>query len=958
MASSLDLLFRIQGDSTGAERAFQKAEADQRRFTLAVRKANAEMEADFSKRAAAEAAAAKVSEDAARRQSEAYSKAGTHLLAFGAAMGVALGLAAKAAIDWESAWAGVTKTVNGSADEMAALESGLRDLATTLPATHTEIAAVAEAAGQLGVQRDAILGFTKVMIDLGNTTDLSADQAATSIAQLANVMGTDLKTEVDNFGSALVALGNNGASTESQILEMAQRIGGAGATIGLSEQDVLGFASALSSAGIDAEAGGSAISRVFIDIAASVKTGGEKLNLFAQVAGQSAADFSQAFQDDPARATQAFIEGLGHISDAGGNTFGILDSLGESEIRTRDALLRLANASGLLGTSLDTSSQAWEQNNALTQEADKRYQTTAARLEIAKNKMNDAAIDLGAGLLPALAQLADLAGSAAGAFSALPQGVQSGLAMLGIGAAAVALLGGSLLKMAANAKVAGLSLSTMRSAALGPWGLAITAATIGLGLWANKHIEAKQRVEDLTQAIQADSGILGENTRAKVVNRLESEGLLKAAQTLGVGVDTLTDAALGNTDAMQQVDAAISGALSQTEHYGNTVRGGAHSTDEATQAAWALRDGLNGLGSELDDASAAAARQRIAMGEIPYRDASVDARALSASMRQVKTEGDQLSPTQQELIDKFGLTAAEAQTASDAIDGLDKELRDLLDHTFSVEEASDAWTGALQDLAAQVKDTSADIRGNSAAALANRAAMRSLTEQYAEVLTAMAEHGASSDEIKAKAAELQKQLQGVAKDLGIDTSATSEYTDAQKAVLDEIITQITTPGLPEATDAVKTHDDAVRHVPTWWQTKLYADPSGAISGVQEAQRWIDSLHGKTVFMDLEWREIHLPEGPGGRFSDQGTGGGGSFGEQSYDGGRAGASGFGDMSQFSVPAVGGLGSSGMDYDRLSKIMTSQKGFNLNITNVHPEAEPASRTVKSAADALAAIAGAGI
>ena len=71
----------------------------------------------------------------------------------------ALGLAAKAAMDWESSWAGVQKTVDGSPQQMAALEAGLRGLARELPATHTEIAAVAEAAGQLGIETPNVLGL-------------------------------------------------------------------------------------------------------------------------------------------------------------------------------------------------------------------------------------------------------------------------------------------------------------------------------------------------------------------------------------------------------------------------------------------------------------------------------------------------------------------------------------------------------------------------------------------------------------------------------------------------------------------------------------------------------------------------------------------------------------------------------------------------------------------------------
>ena len=66
-------------------------------------------------------------------------------LAAGAALAAGLGVAGKAAIDWESAWAGVNKTVDGTPAQMAALEQGLRNMAKTLPATHQEIAAVARA---------------------------------------------------------------------------------------------------------------------------------------------------------------------------------------------------------------------------------------------------------------------------------------------------------------------------------------------------------------------------------------------------------------------------------------------------------------------------------------------------------------------------------------------------------------------------------------------------------------------------------------------------------------------------------------------------------------------------------------------------------------------------------------------------------------------------------------------
>jgi len=346
----------------------------------------------------------------------------------------------KAAMDWESQWAGVEKTVDGTASQMGALEGELRGLATTLPATHAEIAAVAEAAGQLGIEREGITEFTRTMIDLSETTNLTADQAATSIAQISNVMGTTTG-EVDNFGAALVALGNDGASTEAQIVAMAQRIAGAGAQIGLAESDILAIANAASSMGIEAEAGGSAISRVFTDMAKATKQGGEDLDTFADVAGMSAKEFATAFEADPARAFASFTAGLAEINAAGGDVFTTLDNLGLSDVRVSQALLSMSAAGDLLTDSLDLGARAWEENTALALEAAKRYDTTASQVQVSWNNIKDAGIEAGEALLPLIETVASTVSTLAQAFGELPQPVQSSATgLLGI----TAILGGGL----------------------------------------------------------------------------------------------------------------------------------------------------------------------------------------------------------------------------------------------------------------------------------------------------------------------------------------------------------------------------------------------------------------------------------------------------------------------------------------------------------------------------------
>lgn len=381
---------------------------------------------------------------------DAWDTVGDKAAKAGAAGALGLGLATNAAIDWETAWAGVTKTVDGTDAQMAELEQGLRNLAsTTLPATHEEIAGVAEAAGQLGVKREDILGFTKTMIDLGESTNLTADEAATSLAQIGNVMGTmarDGQVGVQRLGATLVALGNDGASTEKDIVQMAQRIAGAGKVVGASESDVLALANAMSSLGIEAQLGGGVMSRVLIDINSSVLEGGGKLQAYADVAGTTASEFSQAWQNDPVRAVDMFIQGLSRMQEQGGDVAGTLKDLGLKGTENASVLLRLTGAGDLLTRSLDLGNKAWQENTALVNEANKRYETSASKLKIAQNAARDAAIDIGGALAPAVVSAAEAGAGLAKAFTDLDPGTQSTIVKL------AALTTGLLLTVAAASK--------------------------------------------------------------------------------------------------------------------------------------------------------------------------------------------------------------------------------------------------------------------------------------------------------------------------------------------------------------------------------------------------------------------------------------------------------------------------------------------------------------------------
>ena len=322
------------------------------------------------------------------------------------------GIALKAAIDYESAFAGVKKTVDGTPQQFEKLSASIRNMAKEMPASATEIAAVAEAAGQLGVPIGSIEGFTKTMINLGVSTNLSAEEAATSISKIGNIMqvsGDDLDSWSAKFGAAVVGLGNNFATTESDIVQMSNRLAASGKLAGLTMPEILGLATAMSSVGIEAEAGGTAMTQTLTGISKAVSEGGEQLKIYADTAGLTADQFAEKWKTKPAEALQDFIKGLGKASESGKDANKILEKLGLTGVRQSNMLKSLGLAAETMGKAMNVANSEWEKGTALTDEASKRYETMESKLKMLKNELIDIAIEFGGPLLDALRDGLDIA---------------------------------------------------------------------------------------------------------------------------------------------------------------------------------------------------------------------------------------------------------------------------------------------------------------------------------------------------------------------------------------------------------------------------------------------------------------------------------------------------------------------------------------------------------------------
>ncbi|EPU41031.1 phage tail tape measure protein [Streptococcus agalactiae] len=460
------------------------------------------------------------------------------------------GYALKAAIDYEDAFAGVKKTVDEVKDSNGKvvysydmLSKGIRQMAKEIPASTTEISHVAEAAGQLGIKTKDVLGFTRVMIDMGKSTNLSSEEAATALARFANITQLD-PSKYSNLGSSIVELGNNFATTEKEIVEMGLRLAGTGKVVGLTDPQILGLATAMSSVGIEAEAGGSAFSRVMQKINTQVLSGGEDLWKFAKIAGKSADEFAASWKKNPQEAIIDFVKGLKRFKEEGKDVTAHLQDMDINSVREIDTLQRLAGAGDLLGDAFKSANKGFSENKALMNEANKRYETIASKLQMLKNQVNDVAIEFGGPLIDALRDgleagkpiikgVADLAK----AFSSLDKEQQQQIIKWGLIAAAtgpalsifgkgVGVIGGTIQGLGKLSKTLGtlsgsLGAAKTGAAALGvgaegattaltgmsgaaallgnpvTWGVVLGgAAALAVGYFAQKAYEAHQRTQE------------------------------------------------------------------------------------------------------------------------------------------------------------------------------------------------------------------------------------------------------------------------------------------------------------------------------------------------------------------------------------------------------------------------------------------------------------------------------
>lgn len=326
------------------------------------------------------------------------------------------------AVDFESSFVNVLKTLDTSeifarlgqegVDAFeASLKQGLEDLATNpesllsgIDNAFTTLSDIAANAGQLGIAAEDILSFTEVIGQLEQATDLTGETASFTIARLADLADTN---EFDKIGGSIVALGNNVAATESQILEVTERIGGAGVTANLSVPDILGFSAAIRASGLNAEAG----STSFNQLLTALQT--RNINDFKDAideTGLSVSEFSDLLQEDTGEAVTTLIEGIGQLSTRELANF--QSDIGLTGVRMTQFLQLLGATSDTVRDTVELARQSYigfgqdiDSFNALQEETARRNDTVRASINRVRNAAQGFGATIGATLFPAFGNI-------------------------------------------------------------------------------------------------------------------------------------------------------------------------------------------------------------------------------------------------------------------------------------------------------------------------------------------------------------------------------------------------------------------------------------------------------------------------------------------------------------------------------------------------------------------------
>ena len=308
----------------------------------------------------------------------------------------------------ETAWVGVTKTVNApeGVDPDAFfgdLKNEVYQLSTEMPSTFQEIAETMSKAAANEISTDNLVEFTEAMLQFESATNgvIKAGDAAETFAKI-NILTKGAEGDIDNLASSVVELGNHFGVQEKPVLDMSLAIASAGHNFGLTNDQIVGWAAAISKTGMSAQSAGRAFRTLTTQMQNAVKEGNADLQVFAETANMTTEEFVKCFGDDASDALLKFFEGLSPE-----NLNEVFSALNIGMDQEKLLITNLTNTSDKAAEALDMSTNAFNENTALANEAAAANETLDAQIQMFQNTITAIQGQLGESLLPIIKEIGD-----------------------------------------------------------------------------------------------------------------------------------------------------------------------------------------------------------------------------------------------------------------------------------------------------------------------------------------------------------------------------------------------------------------------------------------------------------------------------------------------------------------------------------------------------------------------
>lgn len=314
-----------------------------------------------------------------------YAALGASVLGFFAGMVVSVQKIIDLNGKLSDAQANVMKTTGMTKDEVDELTKSFGALKTRTG--RIELLGIAESAGRLGIAKNEIQDFVKVMdkagVALGDSFEGGAEVVSDKLGKIKglydDLKNASVETAFESVGSALNDLGASGAASEENISEFVTRVGAMPEAFKPSIGTALGLGAAFEESGLKAEVAAGNYSKV-ISIAANNAAG------FAQVMGKSKKEVEDLIKTNPNEFFLKFAESL-----KGMNAIDLAKTLDALKLNDNEVKMVLGAASkntDLFREKIELANKSLMSATSLTTEFDIKNNNLAATLEKIKKSVS------------------------------------------------------------------------------------------------------------------------------------------------------------------------------------------------------------------------------------------------------------------------------------------------------------------------------------------------------------------------------------------------------------------------------------------------------------------------------------------------------------------------------------------------------------------------------------------